>query len=310
MNHAMNTYAFWSHSPQLLSPQGGEIHGVPCDRHRGTGTHYVYVLTLDDAQVAGIRESPWLRSQKHFGHFRLSKKPECAAIIDGKSVRPKAASDGGPIPMNSTRTRRSGRSRTPKAVWRPIPTCPEHRQFVAEVILDIATRAQANPSLRSAARLLLHSLLWHWTADGVPTDTLELEWRGRDRLKYSFQHLSHSREAHESFITAGKKGLIHEHVVPRHLLVTHLLDQPPSDAALVIEFLQRYCRGAIVTSDQDRDLDRDSMPLDKKAPHTAWSFDGPYCDPYARYESAKFDLHRTERVREGACAYCGLELPT
>lgn len=289
----MNKYAFWSHSPQLRSPTGEELRGVPCKQHRASRPHYVYLLTLDEAQLTSIRASPMNRAQKHFGEFRLSRNP-CSATIEGVSVRPKLAPDGGPARV------------VRKAVWLPVHTCPEHRRFVAELLIDVATRAHAHPSLRSAARLMMHSLLWHWTADGVPEKSTELEWRGRDKLKYSFQHLAHTREAHEEWVKTGKKRLVHEHVVPRHLIVERLLNQPPRDADTVVDFLQRYCRGAIILKDQDRELDRDTMPPDKNNAHTPWAFDGLYNDPYARYEGADFVLHRDKQHRLG-CPYCGLE---
>lgn len=303
----MSKYAFWSYRPQLRSPEGEELRGVPCEHHRASRTHYVYLLALDENQLASIRASPMhpmYLGQKHFGELRLSRNPKCFALIGGMSVYPKLAQDDGP-----TRVGRPTRAvRAP--AWLPVHACPEHRRFVAELIVDIAARARVNPSLRSASRLMLHSLLWHWTADGVPEGSSELDWRGRDRLKYDFQRLAHTREAHDKSTKTGKKGLVHEHIVPRHLIVERLLDQPPRDAEAIVEFLQKYCRGAIVTKDQDRELHRDAMPPDKSAPHTPWSFDGPYDDPYARYEGAGFVLHRNKREGASGCHYCGLEEST
>jgi hypothetical protein len=49
------------------------------------------------------------------------------------------------------------------------------------------------------------------------------------------------------------------------------------------------------------------MPPDKNAPHIPWAFDGPYDDPYARYEGACFVLHRNKQEGAPGCQYCGLE---
>lgn len=306
MNFAPNTFAFWSHAPCLVSPSGDDLRGVPCHQHRKSGTHYIYVLTLDDQQIASIRSSPTLGAQKHFGEFRLSRSP-CWAEIGGVKVRPKLALDGGPTLANFQQTGKPRRPRTPKSVWLPVHACAQHQEFVGEMLMAIVTRARENPSLRSAARLMVHSLLWHWTADGVPKDSNDLEWRGRDKLKYSFQDLPHTRKAHEKFAETRTKGLVHEHVVPRNLIVSRLLDRSPSSASAVVEFLRTYCRGVIVTREEDRTLNRDTMPRDKDIPHEAWDFDGPHNDPFARYEGAAFILYRNKEVRAGQCSYCGLD---
>lgn len=298
----MGRYAFWNHLEQLDSPSGETLYGVPCEQHPGPKAHYVYLLDLDEETVAQIRALPMdrkYRAQKHFGNFRLSRNP-CSAVIDGVSVRPKLDANDGPTQVLLNMTR-----------WLPVHRCDDHRTFIAELILDTATRAQSKLALRSAARRVMDTLLWVWTADGVPEGTTEVDWRGKDKLKRDFQYLPHTFEAHERWHKYGRGGLVHEHIVPRSVIVQRLLDVPPNDVAGMLEFLGRYCLGAIITEEQHGLLARDSMPADKDAAEVPWSFDGPHNDPYARYDGAPFVLHRRpeERGSDSECTYCGYGAP-
>ena len=96
----------------------------------------------------------------------------------------------------------------------------------------------------------MHTLLWVWTADAYDAYDNEIV---RDGFKYDFGRLRHTKEAHDQLLEGcGSGGLIHEHAVPRRVLVEHIYTQELSDAA-ASALLETHCFGVIVSASQDGD---------------------------------------------------------
>ena len=114
---------------------------------------------------------------------------------------------------------------------------------------DIAFVLNSNSSLSYGAQFaVLSEAMWVWTEFDGKYDGCKL-W-SEEALKVRDQ----------------RKMLIHEHMVPKSIVIERLkkLSNPTRDS--VKELLEFYCKGAVVTKDEDRRLNgnglRSKMPTD------------------------------------------------
>ncbi len=156
------------------------------------------------------------------------------------------------------------------------PLQKTHRTFIATEIARLLPVAgdESNP-MRKVARDLVDRLIWRWTADGYDPKTNAVLY---DARKYDCDAYAHTPAARKR-ARAGKRGIRHEHVIPKRALIERLLRERP-DAQATRRFLDRFCIVAIVLKeDEERYIPkalRKSMP-------TTFSFDDPSADLWARY---------------------------
>ena len=77
--------------------------------------------------------------------------------------------------------------------------------------------------------------------------------------------------------------LVHEHAVPKKLLIDLLLNLPSPTTDSVEQMFQNYCKAAVITRAEDAALNR--LGLRSKMPS---DWDGR--DPWARYKDAGIAL--------------------
>ena len=80
------------------------------------------------------------------------------------------------------------------------------------------------------------------------------------------------------------KMLVHEHVMPKKIVIERLLQLSTPTTSSVHQLLESCCKGAVVTRTEDATLNR--LGLRSKMPH---DWDGT--DLWARYKAAKIRLH-------------------
>ncbi len=122
------------------------------------------------------------------------------------------------------------------------------KRVIVSELLRLADAARGNQPMVPFYRAMMHPLLWTWTADAYDTRNDEIV---RDGFKYDFAQLRHTEEAHARFVERNSSsGLIHEHAVPRRVLVEHFCahDLDESSAASLLE---SECFAVIVTAEQD-----------------------------------------------------------
>ena len=143
----------------------------------------------------------------------------------------------------------------------------------------VVIAGQPNHPMREVARWAIREILWRWTADGVKTSGFVRV----DAIKYDAKVHPSTAAARRLFAKLGKKGLRHDHVVPRKMLADRMIEQN-MDAQKILRFLRRFCHAAIVTTkEHDKLKPRDQMPL-------GWTWrDG---DPFARYTCSSIRLRR------------------
>ena len=77
--------------------------------------------------------------------------------------------------------------------------------------------------------------------------------------------------------------LIHEHVVPKKVLIDYLMGKQNLSPKEIYEFLEKFCIGVVVTKAEDQTINniglRSKMPSD-------WDFE----DPWARYEGLNINI--------------------
>ncbi len=76
-----------------------------------------------------------------------------------------------------------------------------------------------------------------------------------------------------------EKRLVHEHAVPKKILIDMLMQHPSPTADSVRQLLQNYCKAAVITKAEDAVLNR--LGLRSKMPS-----DWDRKDPWARYKAA------------------------
>jgi hypothetical protein len=82
------------------------------------------------------------------------------------------------------------------------------------------------------------------------------------------------------------KRLTHEHVIPKNMIIERLLHLPKPSANSVHQLLTVYCKGAVVTREEDSQLNK--LGLRSKMPD-GWTWDAG--DVWARYTTAGIVLH-------------------
>jgi hypothetical protein len=94
-----------------------------------------------------------------------------------------------------------------------------------------------------------------------------------------------SVKAKESYLV--DKGLIHEHIVPKRILIDKLLNEIPYNQQEIFNFLDVFCIGVVVTKDEDRALN--NAGLKHKMPDS-WD----HKDPWARYKKVDINVQKVE----------------
>lgn len=109
-------------------------------------------------------------------------------------------------------------------------------------------------AFRQFARWQVSLLLWRWTADAYCTRQKVIR---PDAIKYDLQMLPATHSARESRRIA-KKGLRHEHTVPRMVLAKRIIE---NDLTMekIYELLIRHCRAVVVTKEEDQLLSKHGL---------------------------------------------------
>lgn len=159
-----------------------------------------------------------------------------------------------------------------------LPLGQSEKQWLAEFIhrlLPVAADPQHPMSRVATTQIGL--TMWRWTADGINSVGHAVP----DSIKYDARLLPATRDA-KQLLAQGKRKLVrHEHVVPRSLL-THRLIALQADALDTQEILERLCRAALVSVEENGRLRARSMPPE-------WRWDSG--DVWARYrEVGLFEL--------------------
>jgi hypothetical protein len=176
-----------------------------------------------------------------------------------------------------------GRSRRRVKRYRPLERA-EH-QYIAQYVRSLlaVARDPAHPMSR-LAQWQIALAMWRWTADGVDIPSGRVV---KDALKYSTVVHPSTQAARAQIST---RGLRHEHVVPRVVLARRIIDQD-LDHNGIVELLTRFCRAAILTSEEDRRL------LPKKEMPPGWTWED---DPFARYVYSKISIGTCPEPQEPA----------
>lgn len=83
------------------------------------------------------------------------------------------------------------------------------------------------------------------------------------------------------------KHLVHEHIVPKKVIVNSLMNEVGRTPERIYDFLERFCIGVVVTKDEDTALN--SAGLRSKMPE---DWDGE--DPWARYKAVGIQVEKLE----------------
>jgi len=177
------------------------------------------------------------------------------------------------------------------------PLGDRHRAFLAEEIARLVPRARdTDEPMARVAKFLIDSMLWCWTADGVDHSGNVV----RDGIKYDLQHQRHTERARTSWEEAGRRwvrGMRHEHVVPRCVLLKHILTMEAPSTVAIGQALRRFCFSVILLKEED-DLLRDKRLVSRMP--DGWTFADGDCDALARYAACGLAATiRTPIIRSG-----------
>ncbi len=87
-----------------------------------------------------------------------------------------------------------------------------------------------------------------------------------------------------------RKMLVHEHVIPKSIIIQRLIAlAPKATAGSVNELLTTYCKGAVITKEEDNRLN--TKGLRSKMP-AGWD----ETDVWARYTQAAINIRETEQT--------------
>ena len=112
---------------------------------------------------------------------------------------------------------------------------------------------------------VLSEITWVWT-----------EFHGKyDGCKYW------SKEALK--VKNSRAELIHEHVVPKKVLIEQLIDKQNLFPQEIYCFLEKFCIGAVITKKEDQKIN--DVGLRSKMPKT-WNNE----DPWARYDGLNINI--------------------
>lgn len=282
-------YLVCSDKPQVTHAGRG-YDGVRCGC---AAAHYFYALSLTDDELKAYPK--WSLGprcgRREYRDFYVSNS--CA--VPGTSLALRR--DDGPRRLSGTVAEwllDGGRAPAPP---RLVPLSAECKGVLAAEISRLASCTRNQIRMAGAYAAMMHCLLWSWTADAYDAYDEELV---RDGFKYDFGQLRHTHEAHAQFVKhRNTSRLVHEHAVPRKVLVRHLLSHELEEP-LVAALLEGYCFGVIVTAAQDRDAL--GGPLRSEMP-PGWRF-GDSQGVLARYDG-KLIVHQP-----GQCTICTGETET
>lgn len=74
------------------------------------------------------------------------------------------------------------------------------------------------------------------------------------------------------------KSLIHEHLVPKKILIKHLINLKSPQSNEIYNFLEKYCIGVVVTKEEDKKINEAGL---KSTMPENWD----NVDPWSRYEA-------------------------
>ncbi len=238
--------------------------GIPCNCAR---THYFYALPLEPTVVQSYPD--WETGPKGGRRVRGDVFVSNSCALPGTAIRLRL--EDGPRPLSAVLTEwilNSARGPAPQVA----PFGADFRTAIAGQLLELAKKARSTPALRTVYRALMDTLLWVWTADGYDPCDDRIQ---RDALKYSFAHLRHTAAAH----AAARSELVHEHAVPRKVILDALEGDDTLSVSRLLLLLQRHCFGVVVTKTEDAEhlggRWRSAMP-------DTWSFT-ERGEPLARY---------------------------
>lgn len=215
--------------------------GVRCNC---SAAHFFFALPLAHDEL--ISYSTWSLSPRGGRRVRGDIFVSNSCLLPGTSIRLRL--DHGPQLLSTAIAEWIlGGGRGPAPAGRVSLPANCKRVIVSE-LLRLADAARGNQPMVPFYRAMMHPLLWTWTADAYDTRNDEIV---RDGFKYDFAQLRHTEEAHARFVERNSSsGLIHEHAVPRRVLVEHFCahDLNESSAASLLE---SECFAVIVTAEQD-----------------------------------------------------------
>lgn len=84
-------------------------------------------------------------------------------------------------------------------------------------------------------------------------------------------------------IKNSQAQLIHEHVVPKKVLIGYLMEKTKLSAQEIYKFLEKFCIGVVITKDEDQKINNEG--LRSKMPN-----DWDYEDPWARYKGLNINI--------------------
>lgn len=146
----------------------------------------------------------------------------------------------------------------------------------------VATARDSDHPLGRIARSQISLLLWRWTADAFCLRENAIK---QDGIKYDTAMLPATATARE-IRKSTKKGLIHEHCVPRAFIADRIISEALCPEG-ILSLLTSHCRAVVVSRAEDATLckqGRQSMPK---------GWDWQTGCPYARYEAANL-FHEIE----------------
>jgi hypothetical protein len=209
--------------------------------------HYFHAVPLEEADLAAYPDWPLAPSggRRRWLNFFVSNS--CA--LPGTAIRLRLAD--GPRRLSDDLAQWFASARSSPILGALRPLSDVERGFIAEEVKRHIDAMRSNPSFAAMHRLLVDSLLWVWTADAYSCHD---DCVVRDAFKYSVAQLRHTEAAHQLLLNndGAAKGLIHEHAVPRNVLINELLVRQ-LDVEGVRGFLSRFCFGVIVTAAEDRE---------------------------------------------------------
>ena len=150
-----------------------------------------------------------------------------------------------------------------------------HERYRTRETLCADVAAVLNSSVHWGTKhAVLAEVTWVWS---------EFEGKYSETLQWS--------EAAWLLRAGDRKQLVHEHVVPKSVIIRELRKlERIADTEGVRVVLDRLCIGAVITKDEDRQLSQ--LGFRKRMP-VGWEASG---DPWARYAAAQIDVRRAVAV--------------
>lgn len=145
------------------------------------------------------------------------------------------------------------------------------------VIVEALTSLSPGVPRPSLLRVLRETLYFTWEQPRLPRPLVQSKYPQAFPWSPRARTIIASQDSRPS----GGYGLVFEHVIPKRVLSSALLDQPePLKRVRLIQLLQQGTAVAIVSKDEDRQL---PSGFD-------WTLDEYLADPWLRYRQAGFKL--------------------